>query len=532
MWETLILRGRDVGSSERITKASMREAASAQLVRDLMKEILHVSGSPQDFNATSTGFPQSAADATRRAVQCWASGMPYARLLGFVLVLCACPTLARAADPALFYLYLLNGDTLTSYGEFARIDDRVIFSMPVGGSVEDPRLHVVTLPSGMIDWERTERHARSARYQRYVATRGEADFEAVTGEVARVLSQIAATTDPRQALAVAEGARRTLSDWPRAHFGYRQNEVRDVVGILDSAIASLRRTTGSSSFELSLIAGAPPVPVEPLAPMPQPRDQINQIFRVVSMTTQASERVALMQSALALLEQPRGSLPGVDVPAMRRAAEASIRQEQSVDARYARMARRLATSVKRHAAAGRVSRAEQVLADLRRQDARMGRQRPEVVVPLEAVVVANIEAARQLRLLRDRRQLRQSLYTHYQRAVGSQILVLVKAKPQLEAIRGLEGPEPRVLAALRARLAGGAEQLSRVAVPDDMRAAHDLLVNAWRFADTAARGRYEAIVSGNVATAREASSAAAGSLLMFNRAQQEIRTYLEPPRLP
>jgi hypothetical protein len=196
------------------------------------------------------------------------------------------------------------------------------------------------------------------------------------------------------------------------------------------------------------------------------------------------------------------------------------------------MARRLATSVKRHAAAGRVSRAEQVLADLRRQDARMGRQRPEVVVPLEAVVVANIEAARQLRLLRDRRQLRQSLYTHYQRAVGSQILVLVKAKPQLEAIRGLEGPEPRVLAALRARLAGGAEQLSRVAVPDDMRAAHDLLVNAWRFADTAARGRYEAIVSGNVATAREASSAAAGSLQMFNRAQQEIRTYLEPPRLP
>ena len=110
--------------------------------------------------------------------------------------------------------------------------------------------------------------------------------------------------------------------------------------------------------------------------------------------------------------------------------------------------------------------------------------------------------------------------------------MLAKAKPQLEAIRGLEGPEPRVLAALRARLAGGAEQLSRVAVPEDIRAAHDLLVNAWRFAETAARGRYEAIVSGNVATAREASSAAAGSLLMFNRAQQEIRTYLEPPRLP
>jgi hypothetical protein len=458
--------------------------------------------------------------------------MPYARLIGLVFVLCACPTLARAADPALFYLYLLNGDTLTSYGEFARIDDRVIFSMPVGGSAHEPRLHVVTLPAGMIDWDRTERHVRSARYQRYVATRGEADFEVVTGEVARVLSHIAATTDPRQALAIAEGARRTLADWPRAHFGYRQDEVRDVIGILDSAIAALRRTTGSSSFELSLIAGAPAIPVEPLAPMPDAADQLKQIFRVVSMTTQASERVALLQSALALLDQSRGSLPGVDVSAMRRSAEASIREEQSVDARYTRLAQRLSASVRRHAAAARVSRAEQVLAELRRQDARMGRQRPEVVVPLEAMVVANIEAARQLRLLRDRWQLRKSFFAEYQRTVGSQVLVLVKAKPQLEAIRALEGPDLRVLESMRRRLAGGAEQLSRVPVPDDMRGTHDLLVSAWRFADTAARSRYDAVASGNVATAREASSAAAGSLLMFNRLQQELRTYLEPPRLP
>ena len=162
----------------------------------------------------------------------------------------------------------------------------------------------------------------------------------------------------------------------------------------------------------------------------------------------------------------------------------------------------------------------------------MGRQRPEVVVPLEAMVVANIEAARQLRLLRDRWQLRQSFFADYQRTVGSQVLVLVKAKPQLEAIRALEGPELRVLESMRRRLAGGAEQLSRVAVPEDMRATHDLLVSAWRFADSAARSRYEAVASGNVATAREASSAAAGSLLMFNRLQQELRTYLEPPRLP
>lgn len=458
--------------------------------------------------------------------------MPYARLLALVLVLCAWPVPARAADPALFHLYLLNGDTLTSYGEFARIDDRVIFSMPVGGTADDPRLHVVTLPAGMIDWERTERHARSSRYQRYAATRGEADFEAVTGEVARVLSQIATTTDPRQALSIAEHARRTLSDWPRAHFGYRQDEVRDVIGILDTAIASLRRTTGSSSFELSLIAGAPPVPIEPMATLPDAGTQLTQIFRVVSMTTLASERVALMQSALALIDQSRASMSGVDVNGMRRTAEASIRHEQSVDAWYSRLARRLTASARRHAAAGRVANAEKVLADLRRQDARMGRQRPEVVVPLEAMVVAQIEAAKQLRLLRDRWQLRQSLYAQYQRDVGSQILQFIRSQPQLEAIRRVDGPELRALELMRSRLAGGADRLTRVLAPDDLKPAHDLLITAWRFAESAARGRYDAVASGEVATAREASSAAAGALLMFNRAQQEIRTYLEPPRLP
>ena len=60
----------------------------------------------------------------------------------------AAPCAAARRDAALFRLFLLNGDTLISYGEFARVDDRVIFSMPVGGSADEPRLQVVTLPAG------------------------------------------------------------------------------------------------------------------------------------------------------------------------------------------------------------------------------------------------------------------------------------------------------------------------------------------------------------------------------------------------
>ena len=81
---------------------------------------------------------------------------------------------ARAASAAteamLFRLFLTDGSSIVSYGEFARVDDRVIFSMVVGGR-GDPRLHTATLPASAIDWARTDRQASSTRSKRTGRTR-------------------------------------------------------------------------------------------------------------------------------------------------------------------------------------------------------------------------------------------------------------------------------------------------------------------------------------------------------------------------
>ena len=68
-------------------------------------------------------------------------------------------------------------------------------------------------------------------------------------------------------------------------------------------------------------------------------------------------------------------------------------------------------------------------------------------------------------------------------------------------------------------------------VPDYLRPTHELLVSAWRFAESAVDIRYDAVSSGNVTIAWQASSSAAGALLMVERVQHEIRALLEPPRL-
>jgi hypothetical protein len=133
--------------------------------------------------------------------------------------------------------------------------------------------------------------------------------------------------------------------------------------------------------------------------------------------------------------------------------------------------------------------------------------------------------------MRDQWQVHRASYRDYQRSVGSELLQLVKMQPSLDAIRRLAGPSPTTLVTLRSRLAGGADRLQRMMVPEELRPTHELLVSAWRFAASAVDIRYSAISSGDVATAWQASSSAAGALLMITRVQTDIRALLEPPRL-
>jgi hypothetical protein len=64
-----------------------------------------------------------------------------------------------------------------------------------------------------------------------------------------------------------------------------------------------------------------------------------------------------------------------------------------------------------------------------------------------------------------------------------------------------------------------------------MQSVNDLLVGAWRFAENAANGRYDAVNSGSVTTAWTASSAAAGAMMLLTAAQDDLRNQLEIPKL-
>ena len=91
-----------------------------------------------------------------------------------------------------------------------------------------------------VDWEKTERFAASARYQRYVATRAEADYQQVTEEVATVLSNIAQSTDRAKRAGGGGPGASHVGGMAPSHYGYRQQDIQEIVRLLDSAISRLQ----------------------------------------------------------------------------------------------------------------------------------------------------------------------------------------------------------------------------------------------------------------------------------------------------
>lgn len=456
----------------------------------------------------------------------------------FLLLVCLVWLAAARVDAAegatFFRLFLTDGTSVVSYGEFARLDDRVIFSMPVGGPRDQPRLHVVTLAASLIDWVRTEQYSASARARWYADTRGEDDFQLLSAEVARILNEVALLPDRQRGLEIAENARRVLGDWPRTHFGYRQAEVREIVALLDESISGLRASLGMTSFDLAFVATAvDDAPHVALLDDPGTAEQLEQVLHVAALTERAADRVALLQAALLLLDESGTNLPRDDVRRWKAEVDGRIRRELALDEAYASLSKRLVATTTRAAAEANVPGVEKALGDLRQQDERLGRSRPETVDALRASIQSQLDAARALRLRRDRWLVRRDLYAAYQKSVGGELRQLSRMQQALEAIRKLEGPTPSTLNSLRGVLQGGATRLERVSagVPQDVRDSHEMLVNAWRFAERAVNARSAAVSSGNLAVAWEASSAAAGALLMLERAQRDIGALMELPRL-
>jgi hypothetical protein len=450
----------------------------------------------------------------------------------------ACAAPAFAESVTMFRVFLNDGTAIVSYGEYARVEDRIVFSMPIGAvdanGAGDPSLHVVNLPASAVNWTATENYAESARHTHYMANRAESDYAALAGDVAATLNAIVLASDAKARLSMAVAARRRLATWPRDHYGYRAGDVSEMLALLDEAIAGLRVAAGESSFAIDLVATVTPSEPHDRAPLlraPSAVEAITHAIAAAKATDIPVDRVSILRGVVAALDDQRNTLPGAWTRPTRKWALETIAEEGRLEKTYGALT---STTLKRATdAAGRadVRAVERVLAMVVRRDAQLGRKRPEQINALLEQVRVQLDAARRLRLARDRWRERAASYRAYKTGVAPIMNAMTRAQRSLDDIKRLAGSDAAVLVGLGDRLATHANALHVLAVPDELKSAHALLMSAVKLAGTAVKTRRQAATSGELQLAWDASSAAAGSMMLLNKAREDMEAAVRLPEI-
>jgi hypothetical protein len=158
-------------------------------------------------------------------------------------------------------------------------------------------------------------------------------------------------------------------------------------------------------------------------------------------------------------------------------------------------------------------------------------KRPEAVAALVAAVEGRLDAARQLQLARDRWALRAPEIQRYSVAIGTPMDLFLQLKPSLEGIRALSGSTPGTLTAIQRSVSRILASPRRLCRPDELAPAHALLISAVQLAGNAALIRREAAMAADMTRAWDASSAAAGALMLGAKARTDIQALLRLPQL-
>jgi hypothetical protein len=438
--------------------------------------------------------------------------------------------MAGAADAVLYRVFLLDRTTIVSYGDFVRVGDRVVVSIPVGAAgTGAPTLQLVSIPESAVDWARTEEYAYAARAKRYAETRGEADFSRLSNEVADALNQVAHTDDPARRLALAERARKVLGEWPSHNYGYRARDVAQLSAMLDEVVSELRVAAGQSRFDVSLVSSVEArVPV-PLLPPPGARESIEGALEAARLAAEPAERVSLL-TAVAQALQPLAAESWAS--ALYARASAELAAEERIERAYADLSSRMLTAADQHAKRADVRSIERLIKRALETDDTLGRRRPQATAALLATLDARLDAARRLRLARDAWTVRLGLVRAYEQRIESTVASFRRSTQWLEDIRQLAGPSPSALKQLVRRIEVASRSLARIKPPAELESAHGMLSASLQMAGRAAASRQTAIRgSTSMQRAWEASSAAAGALMLFDRAHEELRRLVAPPEL-
>jgi hypothetical protein len=442
------------------------------------------------------------------------------------LLLAAGSVRAQADEPLLYRIFLQDGAALASYGEFARVADRVVFSIPVG-AMDGSNLQLVTIAEALVDWPRTDEYTAAVRATRYARTLGPEHFAQLGNRVTEALNDIRLTPDPARQLAMAEEARRNLARWPSENFGYRADDVGRMVDLFEEVISELRIASGQTGFDLELSARTGPPPAVPMLPPPTAHDSFEQAFAVATMAADPAERVSLLQALVAALRGPAGG--GGWAATLHARVAAALAAELRVDRSYHDLVTRTTGTASARAARADVRGLEALVRTTLEADDRLGRRRPQEMAALLEYLDLKLDEARRVRAAREAWAARRGLFAAYRERIRSPLEQLRQSRGWLTAIRDGGAPNRALLDREEQRTVMARRVFELVAPPAELEAVHSLYTSAFHMARRAAAAGRDAVSSGGAGLAPDASSAAAGALMLLEQADDEFARLIASP---
>jgi hypothetical protein len=452
------------------------------------------------------------------------------RLTGAFLTMIALGVLAEARQQtidadAIFRVYLKSGQALPAYGESALVGDRVVFTLLLGASPTPTSMQLMSLPAANVDLDRTRRYANTIRAKHYAATRGELDYAAMSQEVQRTLGQLPAVQDPRKRLEMALEAKRRLMSWAEGTYGYRAADVRVLTNLFDEVINELRAAAGEKQFSLDLRVGQSDFEPEPLLRPPTLRECIELALAAAMATDTADDRLAVLNAVVAAA----GDDPAV--ADLRARVTRELGDESRTTAAYESMVNEVRTQADAARRKGDAAGIEAAIATLETRDRELGGRKPPTVTALATELNAMLEATRTYRAKVDRYMLVRGSLLAYERRVRPTMSGFDGLLPVLVSLRDTRYTSYERLERTSARLATLQASLAGVEPPEDLVDVHASLASAMQMADHAVARRKRGISTANTSYDTEASTAAAGALMLAQLAREQLVVRLYPPKI-
>ncbi len=336
---------------------------------------------------------------------------------------------------------------------------------------------------------------------------------------------LVATENHAARSSIAIKTRRQVFDWSLAHYGYRYDELQEIVAMFDARLAHLAPDQ-VGPVRVTLLPSPPPS--SPSIDLDSPIAIATQAMTAARLTSVPAERTGLLQGVLGLIATEADRLPGDWRRDMTRQVTAWLQLEDQLDRAYGEMVVMLLARAHLATREADVAEVVAVAIDLATGDDELGTRRPGMV----SAAAVTIEQMREEAMALDHARRAWATRSSRHEAVGEWFgRTLLKANEYRSLVEGIGSQTVSAFdaAVLERRFRTLLDTLETPRSPAGFEGVHSLLRRALQLAAGAARLRRQ---SEDPARARDAASAASGALMLLDETEAKLGRLLSYPELP